>query len=241
MLENFSRRLGILMAALSFVLVLVFSGAFCQLGDGASTSAAFAKGPIKAKPAPADSSGSDSAQSDSSDGADAVIVPQDTEGTVRVNNLANLEALLNIVANSVEIMGIASVGSFFVGAIIAFVRHRPILGAMLLVLCPVSLIGGLGTPGVINWLVASARDANLFDQPEQAMLMAIPIIIVVLAVLLGIGFIPAIIAFRANHEHKWIIFFMTFIGWIVPFGWPALLFWALIEARKTDGPKPELL
>jgi hypothetical protein len=25
------------------------------------------------------------------------------------------------------------------------------------------VVGGLATPGVINWLVASARDANLFN------------------------------------------------------------------------------
>ncbi len=41
-------------------------------------------------------------------GADATyITGVNTAGTVRVNNLANLEALLNILANGMEILGIA--------------------------------------------------------------------------------------------------------------------------------------
>ncbi|HEY9785493.1 MAG TPA: hypothetical protein V6D17_08845, partial [Candidatus Obscuribacterales bacterium] len=41
-------------------------------------------------------------------GADATFITGvNTAGTVRVNNLANLEALLNIIANGMEILGIA--------------------------------------------------------------------------------------------------------------------------------------
>ena len=41
-------------------------------------------------------------------GGDATaIMGVNTAGTVRVNNLANLEALLNIIANGMEILGIA--------------------------------------------------------------------------------------------------------------------------------------
>ena len=41
-------------------------------------------------------------------GADATVIQGvNTAGTVRVNNLANLEALLNIIANGMEILGIA--------------------------------------------------------------------------------------------------------------------------------------
>ncbi|MBX9687924.1 MAG: hypothetical protein K2X27_14555, partial [Candidatus Obscuribacterales bacterium] len=41
-------------------------------------------------------------------GSDATVIQGvNTAGTVRVNNLANLEALLNIIANGMEILGIA--------------------------------------------------------------------------------------------------------------------------------------
>jgi len=96
-------------------------------------------------------------------GADATyITGVNTAGTVRVNNLANLEALLNIIANGMEILGVVWGGATM---IMGFMRlgsgadgaiSRIILGA-------VGVSGGLCTPGIINWLVSSARDANLFS------------------------------------------------------------------------------
>jgi len=80
-----------------------------------------------------------------------------TAGTVRVNNLANLEAVLNIIANGGEIGGIL------------WGRHL-IWGALMKAPLKRWSRAGLGTsvvafsmmlPGVINWIVASARDASL--------------------------------------------------------------------------------
>lgn len=102
-------------------------------------------------------------------GGDAtVIMGVNTAGTVRVNNLANLEALLNIVANLGELIG--AIGGF--ALIVHGLMNRAIvklgedvelgpagrvfLGAILLAL-------GVCLPGMINWFVASARDANLFS------------------------------------------------------------------------------
>jgi Ca-activated chloride channel family protein len=85
-----------------------------------------------------------------------------TAGTVRINNLANLEALLNIMANAIEIGCIAWGGATM---IIGFKEmaereddgmHRAFLGACV-VLC------GLAAPCLISWLVAIARDMYLFN------------------------------------------------------------------------------
>jgi hypothetical protein len=96
-------------------------------------------------------------------GADAtVIAGVNTAGTVRVNNLANLEALLNIIANGMEILGIAwggptmIMGFMHMAAGTQDAMKRVLWGAA-------GVTGGLATPGCINWLVASARDANLFS------------------------------------------------------------------------------
>lgn len=94
-----------------------------------------------------------------------------TAGTVRVNNLANLEALLNIIANLSEI-GCAVVGAVILlngminrtqltlecmGREIEFSPGtRMLIGAILVIV-------GTTIPGLINWFVASARDANLFS------------------------------------------------------------------------------
>jgi hypothetical protein len=104
--------------------------------------------------------------------SNATIAPQgqqatfvtgvNTAGTVRVNNLANLEALLNIIANGMEILGIARggptmiMGFMHMAAGTQDAMKRVMFGAA-------GVTGGLATPGAINWLVASARDANLFS------------------------------------------------------------------------------
>src|SRR5271167_3106432 len=84
-------------------------------------------------------------------GTDATVVQGvNTAGTVRVNNLANLEALLNVIANLVEIVGLGS-GLFLTITGISSktkescVRRTAIGIAVALV--------GLATPGCINWLV----------------------------------------------------------------------------------------
>jgi hypothetical protein len=96
-------------------------------------------------------------------GTDATFVTGvNTAGTVRVNNLANLEALLNIIANGLEILGIAwggptmIMGFMHMAAGTQDAMKRVLFGAA-------GVTGGLATPGCINWLVASARDANLFS------------------------------------------------------------------------------
>ena len=96
-------------------------------------------------------------------GGDATVVQGvNTAGTVRVNNLANLEALLNIIANGMEILGIAwggptmIMGFMHMAAGTQDAMKKVLFGAA-------GVTGGLATPGCINWLVASARDANLFS------------------------------------------------------------------------------
>jgi len=98
-----------------------------------------------------------------------VVLGVVTAGTVRVNNLANLEALLNIIANFIEItMLIGGIVSMIKGAILTgssvkvfgileLSRTGLIIGG---VIC---IFVGLAVPGVINFFVASARDAALFN------------------------------------------------------------------------------
>ena len=76
--------------------------------------------------------------------------------------IANMEALLNIIANGMEILGIAWGGPTMIWGFMhmAAGSHQ----AMKKVLFGAAgVTGGLATPGCINWLVASARDAALFN------------------------------------------------------------------------------
>ena len=104
-------------------------------------------------------------------GADATYVTGvNTAGTVRVNNLANLEALLNIFANLFE------VGGALIGAIIILhsLANKSFAMEMMgqeleisqgqrIAIGVALLLFGLAFPGLVNWFVASARDANLFS------------------------------------------------------------------------------
>ncbi|CAN5513601.1 hypothetical protein BH10CYA1_BH10CYA1_53270 [soil metagenome] len=96
-------------------------------------------------------------------GGDATFITGvNTAGTVRVNNLANLEAMLNIIANGMEILGIVWGGATMIMGFMRLANGAD--GAMSRVLLgAVGVAGGWCTPGTINWLVASARDANLFS------------------------------------------------------------------------------
>jgi len=129
---------------------------------------------------PADPDGGKLAQGPSLQGAtNGTIGPQgadvtyvtgvNTAGTVRINNLANIEALLNILANLGELAGILA------GSIIAIsgmagwgmvgkkFRQLNVTPAAQITIGLLLIVGGLALPGCINWLVASARDANLFS------------------------------------------------------------------------------
>jgi hypothetical protein len=104
-------------------------------------------------------------------GADATFVTGvNTAGTVRVNNLANLEALMNILANLFE------VGGGLIGAIIILhsLAHKNFAMEMMgqeleisqgqrIAIGVALLLFGLAFPGLVNWFIASARDANLFS------------------------------------------------------------------------------
>ncbi len=96
-------------------------------------------------------------------GNDATVIQGiNTAGTVRVNNLANLEALLNIIANGMEILGIAWGGPTMIMGFMHMAAGTQDAMKRVLWGCA-GVTGGLATPGCINWLVASARDANLFS------------------------------------------------------------------------------
>lgn len=96
-------------------------------------------------------------------GIDAtVIMGINTSGKVRVNNLANIEALLNIIANGLEILGIAWGGPTMIMGFMHMAAGTKDAMKRVLWGCG-GVTGGMAVPGVINWLVACSRDANLFS------------------------------------------------------------------------------
>jgi hypothetical protein len=93
-----------------------------------------------------------------------------TAGTVRVNNLANLEALFNIIANLIEVAGGLTGIVIVLHTLVSQAPITRLLGIEVNLGRGQRIALGLGlilfalfVPGCMNWLVASARDANLFS------------------------------------------------------------------------------
>lgn len=104
-------------------------------------------------------------------GADATYISGvNTAGTVRVNNLANLEALLNIISNLIEMCGLLLGFALLMHGVFQrkVVLYLPGLNASLtnvhrIAYGVVIMVMASSIPGCVNWFVASARDANLFS------------------------------------------------------------------------------
>ena len=84
-----------------------------------------------------------------------------TSGTVRVQGLENAEGLFNVMANGLIVLGIAWAGPslmtawFRVGA-----SEQGAFKHVIHVL--LGMLGLIAMPAIINWLVASGRDAGIF-------------------------------------------------------------------------------
>ncbi|CAN5312784.1 hypothetical protein BH11CYA1_BH11CYA1_23820 [soil metagenome] len=98
-----------------------------------------------------------------------VVTAGHAAGTVHVNMLANLEALLNIFANSFELV-VMAIGLILVLAGLLTYQRSIVLNPAALqragrrahvgvILIKVGLIA----PALVNWLVAAGRDAALFN------------------------------------------------------------------------------
>ena len=84
-----------------------------------------------------------------------------TAGTVRSCNLANVEALFNIIANGSEIIGIL-VGSCIIIKLIVKPTERKHLKKNA-GFAAAWILGGMLFPPGVNWLIATARELNLFS------------------------------------------------------------------------------
>lgn len=95
-------------------------------------------------------------------GSDATYVTGvNTAAEVRVNNMATLEALLSLIANALLVSGIIY-GAILLARGFCVVPTHPSAVHNLL-LGSIVLLGAVATPTTINWLVATARDLNLFS------------------------------------------------------------------------------
>ena len=89
-----------------------------------------------------------------------VIQGVNTAGTVRVNMLANLEALLNIGANGTEIIGVVWGCSLLV---LAFIKVHKVKRVKTIIFAVALITVGISTPSIFNYFIDCARCTSLFS------------------------------------------------------------------------------
>lgn len=94
--------------------------------------------------------------------ATVIVNGVNTAGTVKVNNLADLEGLANIVVNAIEILGVGwgsvtLLSSFMLGRSAFYERRGKVIFAF------IAIFLGLAIPGWVNWLFAVLRDGGGFS------------------------------------------------------------------------------
>ncbi len=91
-----------------------------------------------------------------------VVTGINTAGTVRVNSLGCLVALVNIFTNGYEIVGLITAASIFITVARIWVTEKQ-LSKRRLVTGALFAISALSSQSTVDYLLAAARDANLFS------------------------------------------------------------------------------
>jgi len=154
--------------------------------------------------------------------------PASAQSEAAKGELSNLEALLNITANSVEILSFASQPAFFLGAIAIFIRKQWRFGFALLGCAFTLAVVGLATPGVFNWFIASGRDADALELGVGACAIFAFFWAIYFYSLL---FIPSMLALRSGYPRKKLILACNFLVFL-PFVYPLLLWYVLKDEAK---------
>jgi hypothetical protein len=85
----------------------------------------------------------------------------------KIKNFASLESLLNFIADGAQFMGIV-VGAKAcllvpTGLVVVWMKGKRLIGAAMIIVGPALVILGVVVPRSIDMIVASARDAGIFN------------------------------------------------------------------------------
>lgn len=141
------------------------------------------------------------------------------------SNLTNLEALLNIIANGLEIFGIAGGFGLFIGGISILFLKKWSVAVKLIVIGVVTSIIGLSAPQTINWIIASMGDAGI-------VVVALFGLVLSLVLMFGVGFLPTIVAFKRQKANRKLILVLNILLSLIPFGWNIALFMAFMNDKE---------
>ena len=141
---------------------------------------------------------------------------------------ANIEALLNIMANGIEIAGLAGGFPSLILCFIPFAAGLRGYTSKIAIASVCMIIVGFAFPGVINLLVSSSGDAHNGVGVIVALIISAIVSLAILATSIAMYFLPTIIAYREgsttkncndNLQRPWIYSFS--MAWCLHLGLPA--------------------
>ncbi|HNG22160.1 MAG TPA: superinfection immunity protein [Candidatus Obscuribacter sp.] len=149
-----------------------------------------------------------------------------------LNQLANLEALLNIVVNAAEILFFSAAFPMFI-----FVALPSLLGfkgySLRMFLCIIfSATIGLVSPTLVEAVVSVLRTNS---SPLGLVMLILTIVFIPLLSFGCIGylaFLPSLIARSRGLKRRRVIFLVNLLTFFIPLSWLALMIWCYFEAKK---------
>lgn len=158
------------------------------------------------------------------------LAPALAQETVKVNNLAYLEAGLNILANGSEVLLISTgIGLFVTGIALLFFRGKRGIATAFLLVPWILITIGLAVPGIINWGVASYRESGNTDF-TPFVILAIVGNLVLLALTFFLYFLPSFVSYkRRKLKLKKTILLNFFLAWLSP-----VWIWLLVLSFLDD-------
>lgn len=158
-----------LFAVLALILfVVLHTGTSCAWSQDSDSSSSYSdSSSTETSSSSDDSSSSSDAGSSSSDGSSSgdSSAASESGSSDKRDNLANLEALVNIMGAWGMGAGIVTSCSLFLSGviIIGLRKTKRWLGGILIGWSFFSFGGAIMCPAILNWIMASAKDANLFS------------------------------------------------------------------------------
>lgn len=142
-------------------------------------------------------------------------------------NFANLEALLNILSNAGEILGIAGGGPLLLVSWMPAVCGLKGYWWKFLALALTLLVLGLASPGIVNFLAHSGEIGLIVALITGPLLLLFEIGMLLLAL-----FAPIAIAYKEKLERKGLIIGLTLGSFIIPFCWLGALIVCGMDMRN---------
>lgn len=164
------------------------------------------------------------------DDGDLLVVPA-SDLLIRANNIANVEALINIFVNSMEIFGIVVGPALLLGAFSALCLQRWASAGKLAIAGIILFISALAAPKITDQILVSLHSTNT-EQLIPLTLLAIILLLLDLGLFIGITFLPTFIAFKKNKSNRITILVLNILLWFLPFGWNIVLFMSFMDDKE---------